>query len=115
MRRAAAVGALLQLAVAGLGHLIPAARDAGLFPFAGTTIGALAGLRFSRRARGVPIGTSLGRGAVAGGFGGALGALAAAFLGDLPANAILVAGVSTALAGAVGGLGGRFLPRRDAG
>jgi len=115
MRRAAAAGALLQLAVAGLGHLIPAARDAGLFPLAGTTIGAFAGLRFSRRARGVPVVTSLGRGAVAGGFGGALGALVAALLGDLPANTILVAGVTAALAGAVGGLGGRLLPRRNPG
>jgi hypothetical protein len=109
--KSATLGAVLQLAIAGLGHLIPALRDAGLFPIGGTLVGGFAGLRLARRSAGIPTARALGRGGMAGAVGGALGALASTLLGDVPPNTIFIAGMSTLVAGFVGGVLGRILPQ----
>ena len=110
LSKSAALGAVLQLAVAGLVHLVPALKDAGWLSVGGTLIGGFAGLRYGRRSAGVPGGSALRRAASAGAFGGVVGALASSLLGDAPLNAVFIAGMSTLLAGFVGGGLGRLLP-----
>ena len=110
LRKSAALGAALQLATAGLIHLLPALKDAGWLSVGGTLIGGFAGLRYGRRSAGDSLGRAIGRGGWAGAVGGVLGALASALLGDAPPNAVLIAGMSTLVAGIVGGGLGRLLP-----
>ncbi len=110
LRKSAALGAALQLAVAGLVHLVPALKDAGWLSVGGTLIGGFAGLRYGRRSAGDPLGRVLRRAGWAGAVGGVLGAVASALLGDAPPNAALIAGVSTMVAGVAGGGLGRLLP-----
>jgi hypothetical protein len=110
LSKSAALGALLQLAVAGIVHLVPALKDAGWLSVGGTLIGGFAGLRYGRRSAGIPLVNALARAAWAGAVGGVLGAVASSLLGDAPLNAVLIAGMSTLLAGIVGGGLGRLLP-----
>ena len=110
LRKSAALGAALQLATAGVVHLLPALKDAGWLSVGGTLIGAFAGLRYGRRSAGDSLGRALGRAGWAGAVGGVLGALASALLGDAPPNAVLIAGMNTLVAGIVGGGVGRLLP-----
>jgi hypothetical protein len=109
--KSATLGTVLQLAIAGLGHLIPALRDAGLFPIGGSLVGGFAGLRFARRSAGIPAARALGKGGMAGAVGGVLGALASTLLGDAPPNTIFIAGMTTLVAGCIGGVLGRILPK----
>ena len=110
LSKSAALGAVLQLAVAGVVHLVPALKDAGWLSVGGTLIGGFAGLRYGRRSAGVPRVSALCRAASAGAVGGVVGALASSLLGDAHLNAVLIAGMSTLLAGFVGGGIGRLLP-----
>jgi hypothetical protein len=110
LRKSAALGAALQLAVAGLVHLVPALKDAGWLSVGGALIGGFAGLRYGRRSAGNSLGRALGRAGWAGAVGGVVGAAASALLGDAPPNAVPIAGMSTLLAGVAGGGLGRALP-----
>jgi hypothetical protein len=98
---ALAIGTLLQVLMVLIGHFVPAAQRAGLFPIAGTAIGALTGWLAATGAASAPAAAS--RGGVAAGIAGTLGSALSAALGDVPAGTIGIAG-STLVAGALAAL-----------
>ncbi len=109
-------GAVLQVVMVVIGAAIPAlgARN-NLYPILATTIAALAGARFSRWSPGAPITRSLSGGARAGGGSSLIGAIAATLAAAVPAapaQTILIATLTGAMAGMVGGVVGRGLPSR---
>ena len=106
--RATGAGTVLQILMVVIGHFMPAIQQS-LFPIGGTAIGAITGILASLWNKGAPLGNQLGGGAVAGGVAGILGTLVSAGIGDVPMSTVAVAGGSTVVAGAIGGLIGRFM------
>ena len=105
------IGAALQLLMVGVGLLVPGlgARN-NFYPIAGTTVAALVGARFSRRSAGVPMSRALSGGALAGAGSSLIGSIAAVIAGALPAapaQTVLIATITGAMAGLVGGVLGR--------
>ncbi len=109
--KVAIVGTILQLLMVSVAHFWPHLQDLGVFPIAGTAIGALVGFRFARKSGETPLGMILSGGAIAAGIGGLLGAALSHLLGDVAFNTIAIAGGSTAVAGLVGAFLGRLLAR----
>lgn len=107
---ATGIGTLLQVAMVVFGHFSPAAREAGLFPIAGTLIGALTGW-LAGAGPAAPFAVAR-RGAVAGGLAGVIGSLVSTALGDVPLGNLSIAGGSTLVMGAIGALVRRSLTRR---
>jgi hypothetical protein len=110
MLSATGIGTVLQILMVVIGHLVPVLQERGLFPIAGTLIGAITGWLAGRATAG-GMGAKAGSGAVAGGVAGALGSLVSTALGDVPFANIAIAGGSTLVTGAIGaalsGLGRR--------
>jgi hypothetical protein len=96
------VGTVLMVVVVLTVHLVPAFQAGNLFPVAASLAGALTGFLFARAAREAPPGRRLTRGAAIAGLTGALGALGFSALGYLPIQNLLIAGLTNAVAGAVG-------------
>ena len=96
------VGTILMAVVVLAVHLIPPFQAGNLFPVAATLAGGLTGFLFARAAREAPPGRRLTRGAAIAGLTGALGALGFSALGYLPLQNLLIAGLTNAVAGAVG-------------
>ena len=103
--RAVGAGTVLQVAMVVLGHYVPSLQAAGLFPIGGTLIGLVTGVLAGRS---TPVGTGAAvvarTGGLAGGIAGALGSLVSTYLGDVPLANITIAGGSTLVTGALGGL-----------
>jgi hypothetical protein len=97
----AAVGTALQILMVVIGHYSPVLQQAGLFPIAGTLIGISTGWL---AAPGAALGSTVGRGALAGGVAGAIGSLISSALGDVPLSNLAIAGSSTLIAGGLGAL-----------
>ena len=112
MVKSAIVGIVLQVIMVVVGHYVPSV--ANLFPVAGTGIGGIAGLLNGLWSGNASQQAAAGGGAVAGGAGGALGTLLSHVLGDVPTSTIAVGTGSTAVAGIIGGLIGKFLGSRQA-
>lgn len=109
---AASIGTALQVLMVVAGHFMPAAREAGLFPVAGTLIGLVTGWLSGAGGAGAALSGVARRGAVAGGVGGVIGSLVSTALGDVPLGNLTIAGASTLVMGALGAvarsrLGGR--------
>jgi len=85
MLSATGIGTVLQILMVVIGHLVPVLQERGLFPIAGTLIGAITGWLAGR--------------ATAGGMGAKAGSGA---LGDVPLANIAIAGGSTLVTGAIG-------------
>lgn len=111
MKRAALLGTLLQVALVLLGHFVPTLQAQGLFPIGGSAIGALTGFWYGRRSPTRPVGRVMGGGAVAGAIGGGIGSTVSCWLKDVPPSTIVVACGTTLVAGLLGGLVARLLPR----
>jgi hypothetical protein len=103
LRLCAATGAgtALQAAMVIIGHFIPAAQHAGLFPVVGTLIGLLTGWLSGPGATNA---SAIGAGAVTGCVAGVIGSLISTSLGDVPLGNLVVAGGATLVAGAIGAL-----------
>jgi len=95
------IGTALQVLMVVVGHFLPAAQAAGLYPIAGTLIGGITGWLASRATAGT-MGAKVGTGAIAGGVAGAIGSLVSTALGDVPLGNIAIAGGSTLVTGAIG-------------
>ncbi len=112
MVKSAVVGTILELVMVVVGHFVP--QVASAFPIAGTGIGAVAGLLNGLWSKGASMGAAAGGGAVAGGAGGAIGTLVSSLMGDVPMSTLAIGTGSTAVAGLLGGLVGKFMGGRSA-
>lgn len=110
--KATGIGTLLQVLMVVVGHYVPSLQQAGLFPIGGTLIGLVTGMLAGRTA---PAGSAAGAvartGGIAGGVAGALGSLVSTALGDVPLANVAIAGGSTLVTGALGGLLTRLMKR----
>jgi hypothetical protein len=100
--RATAIGTGLQVAMVVIGHFLPVEQQGVLFPVAGTLLGGITGALAGRGT--APAGTNAAQGAMSGGLAGVLGTLVSVALGDVPLTTVGVAGVSTVVSGAIGGV-----------
>jgi len=111
--RATLVGTALQLTMILIGHLSPGLLQGNFFPITGTFLGGVTGFLCGRWAAGGRMGQNAAAGATAGGIAGVLGAAVSAALGDVPLSTIGIAGASTVVTGAIGGVLGKALgPKR---
>ncbi len=101
LSRGVIIGTVLQTLMVVCGHFIP--QLASAFPIIGTAIGGVAGY-FANRGTAAALGTSAGVGAGAGVISGVIGTLISVALGDVPLSTVGIAGASTAVLGAIGGL-----------
>ncbi|MDH4062970.1 MAG: hypothetical protein OEW19_01120 [Acidobacteriota bacterium] len=106
--KAMGIGTALQILMVVVGHFLPAAQEAGLFPIGGTLIGGVTGWLAGKGTTGA-MGAAAGNGGLAGGVAGALGSLVSTALGDVPLGNIAIAGGSTVVTGAIGAVLSRVL------
>lgn len=97
---ATALATVLQVAMVGVGHVLPVQHQAWWFPAVGTLLGGVSGWLAAGAGA---VGARAGRGAAAGGIAGVLGSLVSTALGDAPLSNALIAGSATIVAGAIGG------------
>lgn len=107
LSRGVIVGTVLQTAMVVCGHYVP--QVASLFPIVGTAIGGVAGW-FATRGNAASLGSAAGVGAGAGVISGVIGTLISVALGDVPMSTVAIAGASTAVLGAIGGMVARGKP-----
>jgi hypothetical protein len=98
---AAGAGLVLQIGMVVLGHYLPHAQQAGLFPIAGTLIGAITGWLAAHRG---PLAPAAARAGCLACLCGIAGSLVSTALGDVPLSNFIIAGVATLVAGAIGGM-----------
>lgn len=106
--RALGLGTAMQVAMVLLGNVVPSLQSMGLFPVAGTLIGVVTGWLAGRGMPAAGLGSRAGAGAIAGAGAGILGSLVSTALGDVPVNNAVIAGGSTLVAGAIGGVLTRY-------
>lgn len=111
--RALFIGTALQLTMILVGHLVPGLAQGNFFAIAGTTLGGVTGFLYGKWATGEGMGANAAGGATTGGIAGVLGAAASAGLGDVPLMTIGIAGASTVVTGAIGGVLGKVLGQRS--
>ncbi len=111
--RALGTGTILQVLMVVIGHYMPSLQEAGLFPIGGTLIGLLTGFLSGKGAAAgspaMPVARDAG---IAGGLAGAIGSLVSTALGDVPLANIAIAGGSTLVTGALGGLIARAMGKK---
>ena len=112
LRKSAIISTILQVFMVLVNHYAPTLAGPMLAPVGGTAIGAIAGVIYARRAQGGTVGQNAAGGAAAGAIGGVLGSVLSLGLGDVPLMTVAVAGVSTLVAGAIGGVLVRMLGNR---
>jgi hypothetical protein len=110
--RSTAVGTALQLTMILIGHLSPGLLQGNFFPIVGTALGGVTGFLYGRWAQGGGMGQNAAAGAIAGGIAGVLGAAVSAALGDVPLATIGIAGASTVVTGAIGGVLGKVMGQK---
>jgi len=98
---AMAVGLVLQVAMVGMGHQMPALK--AFFGLGGMTISLVAGVLFVWLAGAGTWATAISGGAIAGGVTALAGIALSYFLGDVPATLLVLGSLASAVAGAVGG------------
>jgi len=112
LTRATIAGTILQVAMIAIGHYKPDLMNGNFFAIVGTTLGGVTGVLYGMWAKEGSAGQNAAGGAVAGGVAGVLGATASAALGDAILATIGIAGASTIVTGAIGGIFGRMLGAR---
>jgi len=110
--KALSAGTVMQVLMVVIGHFLPAAQQAGLFPIAGTLIGLVTGWLAGKGTPGAALGTLATSGGIAGAGAGILGSLVSTALGDVPFGNIGIAGASTLVTGAIGAALSRFLGQK---
>ena len=104
------VGSALQVAMVAVGHSTPAV--AGLFGPLGVTLALVTGVMLAALTRWQRTAAAAGWGAAAGALAGEIGVLVSIALGDVPPSLLLLAGVSSAVGGALGAAGVTAARRR---
>jgi hypothetical protein len=107
--RSTFVGTALQLTMILIGHLSPGLLQGNFFPIVGTALGGVTGYLYGIWAKGGGMGANAIGGAIAGGIAGVVGSAVSAGLGDVPLATIGIAGASTVVTGAIGGVLGKVL------
>ena len=102
------VGTVLMGVLVLLVHLVEPLQTGRFYPVGATLVGAFTGFLYARAARAVPLALQIRGGAWCAALTGAIGTLGFALLGHLPLQNVLVAGVTCAVAGAVGAPLGRI-------
>ncbi len=111
--RGLGAGTALQVLMVVIGHFVPSLQ-ANLFPIGGTLIGLVTGWLAGQGSAGAGLGKLATNGGIAGGLAGLLGSLVSTGLGDAPLSNIGIAGGSTLVAGAIGGILNQFLGKKAA-
>jgi hypothetical protein len=112
--RAVGAGTVMQVAMVVIGHFVPSLQEAGLFPIGGTLIGLVTGWLAGRGSPPGTNATTVARdGGIAGGVAGVLGSLVSTALGDVPLVNMTIAGGSTLVTGALGGLLARAMGKKQ--
>ncbi len=112
--KAIGVGTGLQVLMVVIGHFIPSLQAANLFPIGGTLIGLVTGWLAGQGSAGAGLGKLATNGGIAGGLAGVLGSFVSTGLGDVPLGNAGIAGASTLVAGAIGGILNQFLGKKAA-
>ena len=108
------VGVVLMAVLVVLVQLIEPLRAGKFYPVGATLTGGFTGYLFARAARTASTLRRLGGGAFCAALAGAVGTVAAALLGQLPFQNVVIAAVTNAVAGATGaGLGALHLRLRS--
>ena len=102
------VGVVLIAVLVVLVQLIEPLRAGKFYPVGATLAGGVTGYLFARAARTAPTLRQLRGGALCAALAGALGTLAAALLGQLPLQNVIIAALTNAVAGTAGVLIGRL-------
>ena len=113
MVKALGAGSILQIAMVVIGHFVPSLQAAGLFPIGGTLLGLVTGWLAGKGAPGVGLGKLATTGGLAGAGAGVLGSLVSTALGDVPLSNVGIAGLSTLVTGALGGVLTQFLAKKQ--
>jgi hypothetical protein len=100
-RNTTILGTLLQLVMVVSGHWVEFIK-LNVFALGGMLISALAGVIYARLAR-VDRKKSAIQGAIVGGLCASIGIAVCFFLGDVPANILVLGTLSSAVTGAIGG------------
>ncbi len=112
--KAIGAGTGLQVLMVVLGNLVPSLQAANLFPIGGTLIGLITGWLAGKGSAGAGLGKLAANRGIAGGLAGVLGSLVSTGLGDVPLSNAGIAGGSTLVAGALGGILNQFLGKKGA-
>lgn len=96
------VGVVLMAVVVLLVQLIEPLRAGKFYPVGATLAGGVTGYLFARAARTSPTLRQLTGGALCAALAGALGTFGAALLGQLPLQNVIIAAITSAVAGATG-------------
>jgi hypothetical protein len=111
--KALGAGTVLQVLMVIVGHFAPSLQ-ASLFPVGGTAIGLITGWLAGKGLPGAALGKLAANGGIAGAGAGILGSLVSTALGDVPMSNAGIAGGSTLVAGALGGILTNFLGKKSA-
>ncbi len=106
-------GTAMQILMVVIGHFGPSLQ-ANLFPIGGTLIGLVTGWLAGKGLPGAALGKLAMNGGIAGAGAGMLGSLVSTALGDAPLSNLGIAGGSTLVAGAIGGMLNQFLGKKTA-
>lgn len=112
--KAIGAGSVLQIVMVVIGHFVPSLQAANLFPIGGTLIGLVTGWLAGKDTPGAGLGKLAANGGIAGGVAGVIGSLVSTGLGDVPLANAGIAGGSTLVAGAIGGIINQFLGKKPA-
>ena len=96
------VGVVLMAILVVLVQLIEPLRAGKFYPVGATLAGGVTGYLFARAARASPTQRQLRGGALCAALAGGLGTLAAALLGQLPVQNVIIAAITNAVIGVIG-------------
>ena len=96
------VGGVLMAVLVVLVHFIEPLRAGKFYPVGATLAGGFTGYLFARAARASPTLRRIGGGAFCAGLAGAVGTVAASLLGQLPPQNVVIAALTSGVAGATG-------------
>lgn len=110
--KALGAGTVMQVVMILIGQFMPSLRGGMLYPVAGTLIGLVTGWLSGKDNPAAGLGKLAANGGIAGAGAGILGSLVSTALGQVPLDNAVVAGGSTLVSGAIGGILNQFLGKK---
>jgi len=110
--KALGAGTVMQVVMILIGQFMPSLQAGMLYPVAGTLIGLVTGWLAGKGTPAAGLGTLAINGGLAGAGAGVLGSLVSTALGQVPLDNALIAGGSTLVSGAIGGILNQFLGKK---
>jgi hypothetical protein len=110
--KALGAGTAMQVVMILVGQFVPSLRAGMLYPVAGTLIGLVTGWLSGKDNPAAGLGKLAANGGIAGAGAGILGSLVSTALGQVPLDNAVVAGGSTLVSGAIGGILNQFLGKK---